>query len=277
MTLLDFGLLVVAGFFAGLVGFVTGLASLVSYPALLAAGLPPVAANVTNTVGLVAAGIGATANASSELAKDGKQLVRFAAYSAIGGLVGALVLLWAPAGSFEIVVPFLVAFAAVALLLQPRLRLLAGGPTQGHGRGAGGTTQGHGSGAGGPAQGHGSGAGGTAQRFYPVGLFFVAIYGGYFGAGAGVIFLALALVCTSNSMWRASILKSFFLGVANLVAAVIFAFSGEVNWLAALALSIGAFVGGYSGPPVVKVIPPTVLRIGVGLCGLGLAAWLFLK
>lgn len=249
MTLLDFGLLVVAGFFAGLVGFVTGLASLVSYPALLAAGLPPVAANVTNTVGLVAAGIGATANASSELAKDGKQLVRFAAYSAIGGLVGALVLLWAPAGSFEIVVPFLVAFAAVALLVQPRLRLLAGG----------------------------RGAGGTAQRFYPVGLFFVAIYGGYFGAGAGVIFLALALVCTSNSMWRASILKSFFLGVANLVAAVIFAFSGEVNWLAALALGIGAFVGGYSGPPVVKVIPPTVLRIGVGLCGLGLAAWLFLK
>ncbi|MBY6569440.1 TSUP family transporter, partial [Rhodococcus sp. BP-154] len=111
----------------------------------------------------------------------------------------------------------------------------------------------------------------------PVGLFFVAIYGGYFGAGAGVIFLALALVCTSDSIWRASILKSFFLGVANLVAAVIFAFSGEVNWLAALALGIGAFVGGYSGPPVVKVIPPTVLRIGVGLCGLGLAAWLFLK
>ncbi|MBY6569811.1 sulfite exporter TauE/SafE family protein, partial [Rhodococcus sp. BP-154] len=156
MTLLDFGLLVVAGFFAGLVGFVTGLASLVSYPALLAAGLSPVAANVTNTVALVAVGVGATSNASSELAKDGKQLVRFAAYSAIGGLVGALVLLWAPAGSFEIVVPFLVAFAAVALLLQPRLRLLAGGTAQRDGSGAGGT-----------AQGDGSGAGGTAQRFYP--------------------------------------------------------------------------------------------------------------
>jgi uncharacterized protein len=255
VTLLDFGLLVVAGFFAGLVGFVTGLASLVSYPALLAAGLPPVAANVTNTVALVAAGVGATANASSELAKDGRQLVRYAAYSAIGGLVGALVLLWAPAGSFERVVPFLVAFAAVALLLQPRLRLLSGQREF-------------------PG---GSGAGGTTHAIFPVGLFFVAIYGGYFGAGAGVIFLALALVCTSNSMWRASILKSFFLGVANLVAAVIFAFSGEVNWLAALALGIGAFAGGYSGPPVVKVIPPTVLRIGVGLCGLGLAAWLFFK
>ncbi|WP_072804680.1 sulfite exporter TauE/SafE family protein [Rhodococcoides yunnanense] len=245
MTLLEFGLLVVAGFFAGLVGFVTGMASLVSYPALLAAGLPPVAANVTNTVAMVAVGVGATTNASSELAKDGKQLVRFAIYSGLGGLIGAAVLLLAPPGSFEVVVPFLVAFAAVALLLQPKLRKMSGHR--------------------------------EFPTLYPIALFFVAIYGGYFGAGAGVIFLALALVCTSDSIWRASVLKSFFLGVANLVAAVIFAFSGEVNWLAALALALGAFAGGYCGPPVVKVIPPTVLRIAVGICGLGLAAWLLWK
>ena len=101
-----------------------------------------------------------------------------------------------------------------------------------------------------------------------------AISGGYFGAGAGVIFLALALICTSDSIWRASILKSFLLGIANLVAAIFFAFSGDVNWLAALALAIGAFVGGYSGPPVVKVIPPNFLRLAVVFLGLGLAAWL---
>jgi uncharacterized membrane protein YfcA len=242
VTLLAFGLLVVAGFFAGLVGFVTGLASLVSYPALLAAGLSPVAANVTNTVALVAAGVGATTNASSEIAKDGRQLIRVGIVSAVGGLVGAIVLLTAPAGSFEAVVPFLVAFAAIALLLQPRLRNFAG-----------------------------------TRKFptlYPVALFFVAVYGGYFGAGAGVIFLALALICTSDSIWRASILKSFLLGIANLVAAIFFAFSGDVNWLAALALAIGAFVGGYSGPPVVKVIPPNFLRLAVVFLGLGLAAWL---
>ena len=226
MTLLAFGLLVVAGFFAGLVGFVTGLASLVSYPALLAAGLSPVAANVTNTVALVAAGVGATTNASSEIAKDGRQLIRVGIVSAVGGLVGAIVLLTAPAGSFEAVVPFLVAFAAIALLLQPRLRNFAG-----------------------------------TRKFptlYPVALFFVA----------------LALICTSDSIWRASILKSFLLGIANLVAAIFFAFSGDVNWLAALALAIGAFVGGYSGPPVVKVIPPNFLRLAVVFLGLGLAAWL---
>ncbi|MFC8177855.1 transporter [Rhodococcus sp. 14-2470-1b] len=243
MTLLEFGLLVVAGFFAGLVGFVTGLASLVSYPALLMAGVPPVAANVTNTVAMVAVGVGATTNASSEIAKDGKKLVRLAAISAAGGLAGALLLLFAPEGSFEAVVPFLVAFAAIALLAQPRIRKLA--------------------------------AGGEFPRLYPVSLFFVAIYGGYFGAGAGVIFLALALICTSDSIWRASILKSFFLGIANAVAALVFVFSGDVHWLAALALALGAFAGGYCGPPVVKVIPPTVLRIAVGVLGLGLAVWLY--
>lgn len=242
MTVLELGLLVVAGFFAGLIGFVTGLASLVSYPALLAVGLSPVSANVTNTVAMVAVGAGATANASGELAGDGKLLLRYAVYSALGGIVGAALLLLAPEGSFEVVVPFLVALAAIALLLQPQIRKLSGNN--------------------------------EFPVLYPIALFFVAIYGGYFGAGAGVIFLALALICTADSYWRASVLKSFFLGVANLVAAVIFAFSGEVNWWAALALAIGAFAGGWCGPPVVKVISPVILRIGVGILGLGLAIWL---
>lgn len=242
MTVLDFGFLVVAGFFAGLIGFVTGLASLVSYPALLAVGLPAVSANVTNTVALVAVGVGSTTSASSELAKDGKALIRYAIYSALGGTTGAIVLLATPEGSFEVIVPFLVAMAAIALLLQPRIRKLSG-----------------------------------ERKFptlYPLGLFAVAIYGGYFGAGAGVIFLALALICTNDTFWRASILKSFFLGIANLIAAIIFSFSGQVHWLAAFAMAIGCFVGGWCGPPTVKVIPPTVLRIGVGIAGLGLACWL---
>lgn len=245
MTVLGFVLLVVAGFFAGLVGFVTGLASLVSYPALLAAGLPPVAANVTNTVAMVAVGLGSTTKASAEISRDAARLTRLAVISAVGGLAGAILLLTAPEGSFEAVVPFLVAFAAVALLLQPRIKKLSGSS--------------------------------EFPTLYPVSLFFVAVYGGYFGAGAGVIFLALALICTSDTIWRASILKSFFLGIANLVAAILFAFSGNVNWLAAVALSIGAFIGGYCGPPVVKVIPPTILRVAVGILGLGLAAWLLWK
>ncbi|MFZ2178425.1 MAG: sulfite exporter TauE/SafE family protein [Rhodococcus sp. (in: high G+C Gram-positive bacteria)] len=245
MPLLDLGLLVVAGFFAGLVGFVTGLASIVSYPALLAVGLAPVSANVTNTVAMVAVGVGALSNSAREVADTGPKLWRWALYSAAGGLVGAAILMLAPEGSFEAVVPFMVAFAAVALLLQPRIRALAGDR--------------------------------DLPGVYSMSLFAIAVYGGYFGAGAGVIFLAAALILTSESIWRATIMKSFFLGIANLIAAVGFAFFGPVHWGAAAAMAVGALAGGWCGPPVVRRIPPSILRIVIGVAGLGLAAWLWMR
>ncbi|GEM32945.1 UPF0721 transmembrane protein [Nocardia neocaledoniensis NBRC 108232] len=242
VTALDFFLLVVAGFFTGLVGFVTGMASIVSYPALLAVGLAPVAANVTNTVAMVAVGVGATANSGRELADRGSTLVRWAVLAALGGLLGALALLVAPAGAFEVVVPFLVAAASLALLVQPIVRRHVGEL--------------------------------QSPWIVPVGILLISVYGGYFGAGAGVIYLSMMLLCTSESLWSASVLKSFLLGIANLVAAVGFAAFGPVHWGAALALGAGAFVGGWCGPPVVRVIPPNVLRVAVGICGLGLAVYL---
>lgn len=245
MSVLQYLLLVVAGFGAGLVGYVAGLASIVSYPALLAVGLAPVAANVTNTVALVAVGIGSTANSARALAEIGPRLWRWGVVCALGGLAGGLILLWSPAGSFEAVVPYLVVLASLALLLQPRIRNLAGGKEM-------------------PA-------------LFIAGLGVVAVYGGYFGAGAGVVFLALTLISTSLSVWRATLLKSFLLGIANLVAALLFSFSGEVHWGAAAAMGIGALAGGWCGPPVVKVIPPNTLRIAVGLSGIGLAGWLALR
>ncbi|WP_070377391.1 sulfite exporter TauE/SafE family protein [Rhodococcus sp. WMMA185] len=245
MTVLDLGFLVVAGFFAGLVGFVTGLASIVSYPALLAVGLSPVAANVTNTVAIVAVGVGALSNSSKEIADTGPKVWRWALYSAVGGIVGAGILLAAPEGSFEAIVPFMVAFAALALLLQPRIRNLAGERDM--------------------------------PRTYSVSLFVVAIYGGYFGAGAGVIFLAIALILTSETIWRATVLKSFLLGIANLVAAIGFAVFGPVHWGAAAAMAIGALAGGWCGPPVVKRIPPSVLRVSIAMAGFGLALWLWVR
>ncbi|MBJ8343694.1 sulfite exporter TauE/SafE family protein [Antrihabitans sp. YC2-6] len=242
MSPVGFLLLVVAGFFTGLVGFVTGMASIVSYPALLAAGLSPVTANVTNTVAMVAVGVGSTANSGRELVGRGTTLVRWAIYAALGGLTGALVLLVAPEGSFESVVPFLVAFASIALLVQPVVRRHIGEA--------------------------------VFPRLVAIAVFVIAIYGGYFGAGAGVIYLSLMLIFTTETMWSATILKSFLLGIANLVAALGFAIFGPVHWVAAAALSLGALAGGWCGPPVVKVIPPEVLRIAVGLCGLGLAGYL---
>ena len=213
-----------------------------SYPALLALGLPPVAANVTNTVAMVAVGAGSVTNSFEELARDRAALVRLGLLGLLGGAIGAALLMLAPAGVFVAVVPVLVAGAAIALLLQPRLRALAGD-----------------------------------RRFtwaYPIGIVAVSVYGGYFGAGAGVLILALTLVCTSESLWRASIIKSYVLGLANLIAAVGFAAFGPVHWPAAIAMAIGGFAGGWCGPPVVKRLNPDLVRRVIAVGGLGLAVWL---
>ncbi|MGW4369476.1 sulfite exporter TauE/SafE family protein [Nocardia takedensis] len=245
MSVLTLGVIAVAGFFAGLIGYVTGIASLISYPALLAVGLPPVTANVTNTVAMVAVGVGSTAKAGAAHAEQTRTVLRHAALSALGGGAGAALLLCTPADAFESVVPFLLAATSLSLLVQPKLRELAG-----------------------------------QRRFpllYPVGVFATAVYCGYFGAGAGVMFLALILVCTSSTVWQAGVLKSLLTGVANLVAAVGFAVFGPVHWLAAAAMAVGAFAGGWCGPPVVARLPPTVVRVAVAVCGTGLAIHLALS
>ncbi|UAK40806.1 sulfite exporter TauE/SafE family protein [Gordonia bronchialis] len=247
MSLTDLALLVVAGFGAGLIGYIAGLASVVSYPALLAVGLPPIAANVTNTVALVAVGVGSTAQSGRALLDgDRRQLVGGSIASLIGGVAGAVLLLVTPVGAFEVIVPYLVAIAAIALLVQPMLRRWA-----------------------------------TSHEDRPwvfvVGVAIIGIYGGYFGAGAGIMILALLLVVTSEPLWRAALSKSLFLGIANTVAAVGFMIFGPVHWWAALAMAIGCLLGGWCGPPVVKRLPAGPLRIAVGLGGLGLALWLGLR
>ncbi|MFT4125677.1 MAG: sulfite exporter TauE/SafE family protein [Gordonia sp. (in: high G+C Gram-positive bacteria)] len=244
MSVAELILLTVAGFGAGLIGYVSGMASLVSYPALLAVGLNPIAANVTNTVALVSVGVGSMGQSGRALLDGDRRRLYLGMIAALlGGTIGALILLMAPPGTFEIVVPVLVAVAAVALLIQPWLRALAARHTDRLG-------------------------------VWLVGVCLVSVYGGYFGAGAGIIILALALVVTTEPLWRASLLKSLLLGIANLVAAIGFAIFGPVHWVAAAAMALGCFAGGWCGPPVVTILPAEPLRVAVGVGGLGLALWL---
>ena len=105
-------------------------------------------------------------------------------------------------------------------------------------------------------------------------MFAVSIYGGYFGAGAGVMFVALAMVLTGLPLWRATLLKSALLGIANAVAAVGFIIFSDVHWGGALAMGAGCLIGGWVGPPIVERLPATPLRIAIGVAGLGLALWL---
>ena len=247
-------LLLAAGFAAGVSGTVAGLASLFSYPALLAAGLPPLAANVTNSVALTANAVGAAAGSRVELAGRGPTVRRFTAVVVLGGAVGAALLLLTPPGAFEAVVPVLIAAASLVLLAQPRLRAAAAERRAGRTRGA----------VGEPGARHG--------RSLGVGLFAVSVYSGYFGAAAGVVMLAFLLVGLPVSVPQGNALKNVLLGMANATAAVGFAVTGPVAWAAVPPLAVGLLVGARLGPALVRRLPETGLRIGIAVAGLGLAA-----
>ncbi|GAA1398839.1 TSUP family transporter [Luteococcus peritonei] len=244
MSPLEIVLLVLAGVGGGLCGYLTGLASLVTYPALLAVGLSPVTANVSNTLGVLAIGVGSTMKAGGQLLPLGRsRLVRDGAVALVGGGIGAGLLLLGGDEGFERVVPFLVALASALLLAQPAITARRGGERD-------------------------------QPRAYLAGLVLTCLYGGYFGAGAGVVFLALALLTNTVGFDRSMVLKSLLLGCSNLAASLVFVLAAPVNWWAALATGVGCYVGGRLGPTVQQWLPQQLLRWAIGLAGFGLALWL---
>ncbi|HXB48925.1 MAG TPA: sulfite exporter TauE/SafE family protein [Streptosporangiaceae bacterium] len=226
------------GVLAGIVSTVASLASVVSYPALLALGLGPVSANVTNTVALMFTGVGAAAGSRPELAGQGGRVVRLGLLTAAGGGTGAALLLLTPARGFEFIAPVLIALGSLIILCRPV----------------------------------------PARRADPVpgwlsqaGVFAVAIYIGYFGAAGGVLMLAVLIRLFRQSLARTNALKNAISGLANAVAGVGFAIFGPVQWAAAVPLAAGFLVGGWIGPALVRRLPAAGLRVFVGICGLAVA------
>jgi uncharacterized membrane protein YfcA len=234
-------LLAGAGVVAGLSGTIAGLASIASYPALLAAGLPPLAANVTNTVALVFTGVGAAAGSRPELRGQGRRLLRWGAAMVAGGACGAGLLLSTPAGAFVVVVPWLVGGASLALLAGPALRRRLAGLV------------------------------GESGPGLPAALFAVGVYAGYFGAAAGVLVLALLSAAVADTLARLNATKTMVTTMANVAAAAGFAAFGPVDWAAVAPLAAGLLAGGWLGPAVVRRLPEGPLRAGIGLAGLALA------
>lgn len=239
--------LAAAGVVAGLVGTAGGITSLISYPALLLVGLSPLDAAVTNIVALVVSLPGSAWASGPELRGQGPWIRRWAALALVAGAVGALLLLSTPAGVFARVVPFLLVVAAGALLFQPRLsawRERRGPPSGG--------------------------------LLLPCGVFATCVYNGYFGAGAGVMTLALLLLTVDQRVTRANALKNVLVGAASVSSALALAFSGRVVWLAVAGLAPGTFVGSTLGPRVARRLPGHLLRVLAASAGLVLAVHLWL-
>lgn len=231
-----------AGFVAGGVNAIAGGGSLLTFPVLLAAGLSPVTANVTNTVGVVPGTLGGSFGYRHELVGQRRRVLTLGLPAAAGAVLGGVALLTAPAGVFDAIVPVLVAGACVLLLLQPRLAR--------------------------SLEQHRSEHGSRAAR---VGIFFVGMYGGYFGAAVGVMLLGLFGLLVTDSLQRLNALKNVVSGMVNGIAAVLFAFAAHVNWVAALALAVGTVVGGRAGAQVARHIPDRPLRLGIACIGLVVA------
>ena len=234
------------GFAAGVVSVLISLASLVSFPALLALGLPPVAANVTNTVALVFTGIGSTAGSRSELAGKRGVVLRLGLLAAIGGTAGSVLLLVAPASSFQVVVPFLIGGASVFLLAQPRLaRLRAAYDDADHRRRTIGLR---------------------------VVLFAASIYAGYFGAAGGILILAiLTAMYPGWTPQQLNAVKNTVGMCANGAAAVGFALYGPVHWALVVPLGLGFLAGGWVGPIIARRLPSDMLRVVAATCGIAMA------
>jgi uncharacterized membrane protein YfcA len=234
-----------AGIAGGLTGSIAGLASVATYPALLLVGLPPVTANVTNTVALVFNGIGSVLGSRPELEGQGTWLRRIAPAAAVGGAMGGALLLSTPAEGFEKIVPILLGLASVAIVLPRRSNAQA--RVANHHRHT------------------------TTVLLESAAIFVICIYGGYFGAAAGVLLLALLLRAGGANLAHANAGKNVILGIANGVAAVMFAFLAPVNWPAVIAVGAGCLIGSRLGPVVVRHTPTGPMRVLIGASGVALA------
>ncbi len=239
--------LFVAGIAAGAVGYLMGLASLVSYPVMLAVGIPPVLANTSNTVALLGSGLGSVTGAR-KIIRDVKvyPLWPQILFSIVGGVVGGQLLLHLNPKVFETVVPWFVLASTALVLASPMIRRLSANRTV-------------------PLWG------------FLLGLLVITTYAGYFGAGAGITFFALCLLGTPMTVHQALAIKTPMILMANLSAAILFIIQGSVVWWAALTVGAGSFIGGYIAPLIQRFIPEKILRWLVAVGGVVLTVWLLVR
>lgn len=239
--------LVVAGIAAGTISSAAGLASLVSYPALLLMGMTPVAANVTNSLALVTSGFSATLSSRHELRCQGRLLLILLPMTIVGAILGALLLFALPATVFKMVVPFFIALAGIIMLF--------------------------------PLHFHQEGQHNSPLRRLGAWIlvFLVCIYTGYFGAGGGVVMLLALFTLVPGNFAQVNALKNAVLVVANLLTAIVYFFKTQITWQFVIPMACGFFIGGYLGPLLVRHIPDKTMHLIVGSGAIVLAIVLFCR
>ena len=248
-----------AGFAAGGINAVVGSGTLVTFPVLLAVGLPPVTATVSNSLGLVPGNLTGAIGYRRELAGQRSLLVRLLPASILGALTGAFLLLHLPPSSFEAIVPVLIALAVVLVAVQPALqrslrnrRPVEDGAPQHIGRGR------------------------MSALF--AGAYLTGSYGGYFAASQGVLQIGIFGLLLRESLQRLNAIKNVLTTAVNGVAAAtyIVVANDRVDWRASALIAVGAILGGYTGARFGRRLPSAVLRTAIVLLGL-VAIWVLLR
>ena len=236
-----------AGLGAGILTSTVGVASLLSFPVLVAVGLPPVVANASNTVGMTPAGLSGSFGYRAELREHPRVTAAVIATCAAGAVGGAVLLLGLSPGVFEAVVPWLILFTCLLVGAQPTIsKWLVSRRTD-------------------------PDAHQPRTRMSPVTTAFsalVGVYGGYFGAGSGVMMVAVLGFGLDLELRVVNALKTLAVLASNLVASVIFVLVADLDWTAILLLGLGSVFGGYVGARVGRKLPPTLFRVLIVLAGL---------
>lgn len=273
MNALELVVVLLAGLVAGVINTIVGAGSLITFPLLVGVGVPPLTANVSNTVGLVPAAVTGAWGYRHELTGTWRVVVRMAVLSSVGAVAGAALVLVASPDAFTLVVPWLLVVAAVLAAAQPRiaerirrreaLAALASGTSLADDDAA-------------PAE-----VVARVTRPLSVGLALgiaaTGVYGGYFGAAQGVILLAMLGTWWSADLHRANGAKVILAGTANVVGGAIFVASGEVDWTVASLIAVGSAIGGVIGARVGRRIPAPALRVVIVVVGLGAAVGLWIR
>ena len=248
MSPIEAVLIALAGVAAGTINTVVGSGTLITFPTLLAFGVPPVTANVSNTVGLVPGSMSGVFGYRRELAGQGARVLRLGAASLLGGIAGALLLLRLPSSAFDAIVPALIALGVVLVVLGPRIQRSVAARAESRGG----------------IPDHG------VWWVWPA-VAAAGVYGGYFGAAQGVLLMAILGIGVADSMQRHTATKNVLALIVNAVAALVFIAVADIDWTVAGLIALGSVVGGQIGAGVGRRLPPALLRAviaGVGVVAL---------